>query len=330
MTKLERIIYTAEPFAFIIRKSRTLVLPGFHQFHLYEVMNEFSKQLKKIGIIERAAAISFHLIMALPAAVLFLFSIVPYLPESETLEGKILGLFKDITPNSTTYLFIRNLLNELLKKHIGIFSFGFVVLIFYASNAMIGVIRTFDRSIEQKKRFFLHRRLRAIRLTGILILLVIASAIALIGQDSLADLLKSIFHMKRRARIQWWNGVRWFILVGFLFYGIAIIYKFAPSVKKRWPLVSAGSVFATISTLLTTIIFSYWVNNFGSFNKVYGSISTLLIIMLLIHINAMVLLLGFELNVAIMQLKEERDEEKLKEMNGTQDENKVSTFIPAV
>jgi membrane protein len=70
------------------------------------------------------------------------------------------------------------------------------------------------------------------------------------------------------------------IIVCLLFYGIALVYKFAPSVKKRWKLLSVGSVLATFLTLITTIVFSYWVNNFASYNKVYGSIGTVMILMI--------------------------------------------------
>ena len=329
MTKLERMILRSKPIAFIAHKSKKVYLPGHEDLHLYDVTKFFLKQIDKLGINERASAISFNLIMALPAAILFLFSIIPYLPQSEDLQVQVLSLFKDIAPNSGTYTFIRNLLDGLMERHVGVFSFGFVLLIFYASNAMIGVIRTFDRSVLENKKYFLHKRLRAIKITCILILLVLISATLLIGQDEFADLLKSIFQMKRKARIQWWNGVRWFILVGFLFYGISLIYKYAPSVKKRWSLVSPGSLLATVLTLLTAVLFSYWVNHFARFDRVYGSIGTVLVIMLLIHLNSLILLIGFELNVSIMLLKTER-EEALKEVAAEPEMEEINGMVVKV
>lgn len=308
MNKFQRNILQLRPVRFLSAKSKQAIFPTT-TLSWYEVTTYFFKQIDKLGLNERASAISFNLIMALPAAILFLFSIIPYLPQSADLQTEVLGLFKDITPNSSTYIFIRNLLNGLMERQVGLFSFGFVLLIYYASNAMIGVIRTFDRSVLEKKKYFLHKRLRAIKLTLILIVLVLASATLLIGQDQFALLLKSLFHLKRKARIQWWNGVRWFILVGFLFYGIGLIYKFAPSVKKRWPLLSPGSFLATILTLLTTIILSYWVNHYARFDKVYGSIGTVLVIMLLIRFNALILLIGFELNVSIMYLTAHKEKQ---------------------
>ena len=134
--------------------------------------------------------------------------------------------------------------------------------------------------------------------------------------------------MKRKAKIPWWNGVRWFIILGLLFYAISFIYKFAPSLKKRWSLISPGSILATTLSLITTFIFSYWVNNFGSYNKVYGSVGTVMIIMLLVYINSLILLIGFELNVSIMYVKNLEEEAKEKEMNGLEPTTNVDTFIP--
>ena len=163
---------------------------------------------------------------------IFLFSIVPYLPESLNVKGQILGLLKDLTPNSTTYTFIQNLIAELFKKHIGVFSFGFILLMFYASNAMIGVIRAFDKSILEKKNFFLHQRWRAIRLTAILILLILASALVLIGQQELAGILRDIFHYTKKTSLPWWNAVRWTIIFSVLFFWHCIHLQICAFGKK--------------------------------------------------------------------------------------------------
>jgi membrane protein len=156
--------------------------------------------------------------------------------------------------------------------------------------------------------------MRAIRLTLILIVLVIISTfLLLVGKEQMIYLMRHVFKMRRADRVVWWNATRWIIIVALLFYGIALIYKFAPSVKKRWKLISPGSILAASLTLITTILFSYWVTNFGSYNKVYGSIGTMLIIMILIFINSLILLIGFELNVSIAYLTKEAEERIQKE-----------------
>jgi len=89
---------------------------------------------------------------------------------------------------------------------------------------------------------------------------------------------------------------------------VSYIYRHAPFVHKRWKLITPGSVLATTLIFLFTIFFSFWVNHFSNYNKLYGSIGTILILMLLIYFNSLVLLIGFELNVSINSIKHEADE----------------------
>lgn len=300
--------YLLTPVLFAKRKAKRIIVPGFEQVNLFQLLQFLFKQLNTIGLYDRASAISFNLIMALPAGFLFLFSIIPYFPKSFKIKTQILSVFKDISPNTSTYRFILDIINDLLSQHVGIFSFGFLLLLFYASNAMTGIIRSFDKSIMQNRPFFLHQRMRALRLTLILMLLVFASILVLIGQDQLTTLLRDVFDIRRKTILPYWNMIRWTVIILLLFYGNAFIYKFAPHVKEKWSLLSPGAILSTVLMLLTTLGFSYWVNNFGSYSKIYGSIGTVLVVMTLIYINALILLIGFELNVSIEILKKEQDQ----------------------
>ena len=295
-------------FLFLKQKAKLIYIPGFEHVNLYQVIKFLFNQLNTLGLYDRASAISFNLIMALPAGFLFLFSIIPYFPSSFRVKKQILSIFKDISPNSSTYRFILDIINDLLSQHVGIFSFGFLLLLFYASNAMTGIIRSFDKSIMQNKPFFLHQRMRAIRLTIILFLLVFASLLVLIGQDQLTTLLREVFNIKRKTIIPYWNSVRWGVIILLLFFGNAFIYKYAPLIKEKWSLMSPGALLSTLLMLLTTLGFSYWVNHFSSYNKIYGSIGTVLVVMTLVYINALILLIGFELNVSIELLKKEQNQ----------------------
>jgi membrane protein len=107
------------------------------------------------------------------------------------------------------------------------------------------------------------------------------------------------------------------VVIVLLFLGsISFIYRHAPFVHKRWKLINPGAILATTLMLLFTILFSFWVNHFSNYNKLYGSIGTILILMLFIYFNSLVLLIGFELNVSINSLRHEAEERKKSEMNG--------------
>jgi membrane protein len=303
MKKIERLFLQSMPVVFVVEKSKLIKLPGFQGLPLYDVVSFFFHQVNKVGLNGRAASISFNILMAIPASCMFIFTLVPYLPIAKQFNVELLKLTKELAPNQTTYLFIKDFLDDFLgKQRGGLLSFGILLVLFYSSNAMMGIIRAFDNSISEKKGWLFHKRWRAIKLTFIMILLVVLTILLLIGQEQLAVLLKKLFHYNKKEKIGWWNFVRWITVISLIFYSIGYIYKYAPSINKRWKVLSPGAIFATILLMLTTLFFSYWVNNFANFNKVYGSIGTVLIIMNLIFFNSIVLLVGFELNVSINQL----------------------------
>lgn len=106
-------------------------------------------------------------------------------------------------------------------------------------------------------------------------------------------------------------SVRWMIIILLILASIGYVYKYAPAIHKRWKLASPGAIFATFLVVLSTFAFSFYVNNFGSYNKIYGSIGTIMILMFLIYLNSLILLIGYELNVCIHSLKavaEEREQ----------------------
>lgn len=318
MTKLERLILDTTVMKTLIRWSQHVRLPGFQDLPLYDVIVFFIKQVRKVGLNERAAAISFNFLMAIPAATIFLCTLLPYLPISAQITDELLSLAEDITPDDSTYYAIKDFLIDFLQTpRSGLLSLGFLLAVYYASNAMMGIMRTFNKSlIYISRRNFLESRWMAIKLTTLLIVLVIATMILLATQGRILTWILERLHIMDTVTVGVIQVVRWLLLVGMFYYTIAFIYKYAPAVHKRWKLSSPGTILATFLILVTAWLFSFWVTNFGNFNKVYGSIGTILIIMLLVYINSMVLLIGFELNVSIHSLKHQADERAKHETDG--------------
>ena len=255
--------------------------------------------------------------MAIPAGMIFLFTLVPYLPVSKEFTYQLLVAVHDILQNNKTYELVRTVIIDVLTTpRSGLLSFSFLAALFFASNAMMGVMRTFDRSFfEERKRRFLYKRWTAIKLTFLLLLLVFVSVLLLTTQGP----IKKAFHQKLGLGNDTILGIvnysRWLIIILLNFFSIAFIYKYATAVKIRWKIFSPGAILASLLTILTSYIFSIWVNNFGRYNQLYGSIGTLLIIMNLVYINALILLIGFEINVSITSIKQRflqrKNEERL-------------------
>lgn len=307
MIKLERKVYESAPFRFLAAKSKKIILPGFQGVPLFEVISFFSNQVKKVGLNDRARSIAFSFLTAIPAAMIFVCTLIPYLPVSHQIERQLLLLTKDVTPNQNTYLLVSQFLKDFLEKpRVGLLSFGFVLALFYSSNAMLGIMRSFNKSlIYNTRRNAIQARWMAIKLTALVLCIVIGSVAILVTQ---AELLRTLFkwmHLRRNDQTARFlvRTLRWVVIIPLFYFAIACIYKYGPAVQKRWRLFSVGTFLATLLTIAITLAFSYWVNRFGTYNKVYGSIGTVMILMLLVYFNSLVLLIGYELNVSIHHLR---------------------------
>ena len=308
MTNLERKIINWRPVAFIIEKSKHIFLPGFMGLPLYDVVLFLERQIKKEGLQIRASAISFNMLMAIPPFMIFLFTLVPYLPGQKNFTHELLRLIRDITPNRDTFIWIRDFIEDFTKPRSGLLSFGFIAAGFFASNAMLGIMNSFNRSLHMhsiRKRNFFQMRATALKLTFFIALIFMASILLLILQG---NLLPQLLHWMgiENTEIRWWIGtLRWVVIIALIYFAIGLIYRFAPSIKNKWSINSPGSILATTLIIILMALFSFWVNNFGTYNKVYGSIGTIIIIMLSFFLNSLILLIGFELNVSISHLKVE-------------------------
>lgn len=312
MIKLERKIYNSRPFRYLETRSRKLLLPGLQGISLYEIITFFVGQVKKVGLIDRARSIAFSFLIAIPAATIFICTLVPYMPVHKKIIQQLLLLTKDITPNQNAYTLVSQFLEDFLSKpRVALLSFGFVLALFYSSNAMMGIMRSFNKSlVYNTRRNPFATRWMAIKLTTLVLFMVIGSVIILVTQAELLRTWLRDLHISSRNAHWLFRTLRWIVIIPLFYIGIACIYKYGPAVQKRWKLFSPGTLLATLLTILTTLVFSYWVNRFGNYNRIYGSIGTVMILMLLVYFNSLVLLIGYELNVSIYHLKRVAEERK--------------------
>ena len=218
-------------------------------------------------------------------------------------------LIRDVIPGKENNQPIIDFLEDFTKnERSGLLSFGFLLALYFSSNAMIGIMGSFNKMnyIGFSQRHYMHDRWVAIKLTLILFLIILLSIIALVSRGAVLTWL-GIEDPTIRTIIL---NVRWIVMFLLFFLTISFIYRHAPAVHKKWKLINPGSILATFMMIAFTMGFSYYVVNFGNYNKLYGSISTILIVMLLIYFNSLVLLIGFELNVSISSLRKLADQRK--------------------
>lgn len=308
MTPLENKILNSKPLQLLKRWLKAIRVPGAPSVNFYEVAKLFVEQVNKEGLNVRAGAISFNLLIAVPACLLFICTLIPYLTNSSLFYKELQQLALSLTPNVGARSLMLRFLEEIFSKtKNGLLSLGFIFAIFFSSNAMMGIIRTFDRSLtERAQTNFIKKRLRAMRLTMILFLMFLGTMIISMGQGMFFHRIMDLANIHNENVQSLIRNLRWIVIAALFFFSISVIYKYAPTLEKhkRKKLLSLGSVIATCLLIASTSLFSFWAQNFSNYSKFYGTIGSVMVIMMLFFVNSFVLLIGFELDLSIERLKE--------------------------
>lgn len=310
--KIEKRLVTTTPVKVLIKRSKETFIPGFSGISLFEVWPRFVRQLRQTSLLERASGISFNVVMAIPPTLIFIFTLIPYLPISTQFIQELFFLIRTIIPGRENNGAIIAFLDDFLNRPRGeLLSFGLLLALFFSSNAMMGILRSFDKNYEGfGDPTGLQKRSMALQLTLLVFVLFFMCLLLLIAQGVVLQWIGIKSYGLRLLIV----NARWFIIFLLVFFSISFIYRHGPPLKDKWPYVTPGSVFATTLTFIATTLVSFWINNFANYNKLYGSISAIMILMILIYVNAVVILVGFELNVTIASLKRLKASKKAEEV----------------
>jgi membrane protein len=286
--------------------SKKLVLPGFDGLPLYNVTLFFIKGLQEGYITSRASAISYNFFLAVFPSLIFLFTIIPFIP-IENFQVSLLLLIQDFLPK-TAYATVKETVEDIVTRpNGGLLSAGFILTIYFATNGINSLMEAFDNTYHTiDSRGWIKQRLVSTLLVFILsILLIIAIGMMTFGTSLLTIILpgwilNSTFYLLLIRLSQW------LVILSALFFAISFIYYLAPAKRRHFRFISAGGSLATLLIIITTLGFNFYVDNFSKYNILYGSIGTLMIVLLWIYFNAFSLLLGFELNASIHNAKKEK------------------------
>lgn len=296
---------------FVVLQSIRIKLPLFEGLSLYDVSTFFFKGIMEGRVTNRAASVAFSFFLAFFPGIIFLFSLIPYVP-MEGIEAEIFATFQRILPPDT-YDATRSTINDILNnRRSRLLSFGFLFALIFATNGVNAMISNFNHSYHQlDTRSFWRQQVAAISLTIVLSILFIIGIVLIIFSSSVLNSLLQLFHLEEISPLLIETS-RFILLVMVVLLAIVLLYNFGPAKRREWRFISPGSILATFLIVLSSSGFSYYVSNFAQYNKIYGSIGTLMIIMIWIYINALVLIIGFELNASIAIVKNSRRERELK------------------
>lgn len=283
----------------ILAKAKKVTFPGFDGMALYDVMVFFWRSIVDGALSTRASAIAFSFFVALFPAIIFLFTLIPYIP-IDNFQDELFLLIKDMVPE-TTFMAIKETVMDILTRQRGdLLSLGFFMALIFSTNGFASIMTAFDASLHSfERRTWIGQRLIAILLLMIMsVLLTVAIALITYGQTFINYLVESDI-LKDHFTIYVLSVAKWIVVLLLFFIANSFLFYLAPAKKTKWRFISAGGTLSTILNVVTFQGFSFYINRFGQYNKLYGSIGTLLVILLLMYLISMILLIGFELNASI-------------------------------
>jgi membrane protein len=278
---------------------KTIRVPGFNGLPIYDVVLFFGHRFSESDLQNRSRAISFSLFLALFPTIIFLFTLIPYVP-IENFQVQVLLLLKEFLPSSTYEAAYTTIEDIVSHQRGGLLSFGFFFALIVSADGIFNIVTWFNKSYHgSQKRTRFRQRLIAIGLTVILaIFMFLAIVLGILNEVAITFLVK---HSLVTNALQYYilQILKWLILIVLCFSGILLLYYFGPSERKKISFSTPGATLATILVIITSLGFNFFINNFARYNKIYGSIGTLIIILIWIYLNTLALLIGYELNISI-------------------------------
>jgi len=285
----------------IAERAKKIKLPFFEGVPLFDVALFFWHSIVKGSITTRASAIAFSFFIAFFPFVIFLFTLIPYIP-IENFQNELLTLIQNVVPPST-YDTIENTVKDIIMQPRGdLLSFGFFAALIFSTNGLASMMSAFDATIHTiHRRSWISQRIAAIFLLIILSLMLTIVIALLTSGELFIQYLQENQILRDQFTVYLIIFSKWIIILALLFFTFSFLYYMAPAKKTKWRFISAGGTLSTVLSVLTIVGFTYYINKFNQYNELYGSIGTLLIILLLMYVMSLILLIGFELNASIHQ-----------------------------
>ncbi len=279
----------------------SIIPPGFQGASLYSVFQFFFRGIINPKFNLYAGSLSWNFFLAIFPSLLFLLTLIAYFPVTG-FKTAILQQLDFILPKDAYKVIRLTVLDIIRNQRSGLLSFGFLSAMYFASNGIFTLMIAFDSNFnedEKKRRNFFQKRLKSIAISLFITLLILTALSVLIGGNLLSGYIIKEKWLNKEIMLVFVTVIQIITFTALVFFIMSSLYYFAHSAKKKWRFFSPGAIVATALSIVATYVFTTYVDGFNNYNKLYGSIGAIIVLMLLIYFNMLCVLVGFELNKSI-------------------------------
>jgi membrane protein len=263
-----------------------------------ELARRVIHEIQDDNCLGQAAQLAYYFLFALFPFFLFLTALLAYLPIPNLMD-QMMDLLARVLPGEALQLVRDNISSLVSNQHGGLLSFGILAALWASSSAITAIADALNRAYDvDEGRLWWKVRGTAILLTIGFSLFIIAAIFLLMFGPHLGSWIANAVGLGNAFEVAW-NVLRWPVIVVLMMVALAILYYFAPDVEQEWKWITLGAVFAVVAWILTSLGFSYYVNNFGSYNKTYGSIGAVIVLLTWLYLTGLFIIVGGEINAEI-------------------------------
>ena len=284
------------------RNTKAVILPGLEGLTLYDLLVIFYGGILKGTFSTRASAIAFSFFMAVFPFLLFVLNLIPFITFIDDFQIEFLYFMDSLLPPETSEFFDSIFEDIAAKRRGGLLSFVFILSVFLMANGVNAIFTGFEFSYHTKvNRSIIRQYIIAVGISIMLAILLLTVVVVNLYLTYIMEDLKSVGVVSNA--VLWANIGRYLMFVMMIYISVATLYYFGTKEGRLSRFFSVGAFFTTILIVIMTYLFGIYIENFSSYNELYGSIGALLIFMVYIWINSNILLLGFELNASLIKLR---------------------------
>lgn len=300
----------------VVRFFKQIRLPGFEGLSVYDLVELYIRGIVKGALTTRASAIAFSFFTAIFPFLLFVIIVMPYIP-IDGFQTEFEGFLNDFLPPQTSEFFFSNIFENISGgAGAGLVSSVFLLSMLLMANGVNAVFSGFENSYhEQLTRNVIQQYLYALGVALILAFLVLLT-VAIFGYFQIYIIAPIYESFTGKNVLVSDSGLGWVIFAKYMFFVImvylatATLYYFGTKEGRQTRFFSIGALLTTLLIILTSYLFGVYIDNFSQYNKLYGSIGALLILLLYLWLNSNILLLGYELNASLYFLKKVNNQKK--------------------
>ena len=289
----------------VVRFFKKIKLPGLEGLSLYDLLELYITGIVKGALTSRASAIAFSFFTAIFPFLLFILIVIPYIPIDD-FKIEFQQFLNSFLPPTTSDFFFQNIYSNIDgTERGGLLSSVFIISLALMANGISAVFSGFENSYhEQSSRNIFNQYVYAL---GVALILAVLSIVTVLFfgyfEIYIIGNLESRGYVNKESSVGWLIFGKYVFFVIMVYIATAVLYYFGTKEGKESRFFSVGAWFTTLLIILNSYLFGVYIENFSQYNKLYGSIGALLILLLYLWLNSTILLLGYELNASLNRLR---------------------------